>query len=328
MGTRIVRRSLAAAIAALLCSLPLAAQQPPAKSLLAQANWLRFEISGGRLVARSERATQARQAADVTEGETGRQSLLVEAAGCGFTVFYDRQLADRRMLLKLDAQGQLAICREMSDGAATGNVAFSQTAAGKVTLVLGGGAPGQLAADDLWQLLLVEHDACRTQLLPLLEELGVGSDWTRQIAAIEEQLLAQAGRDVREQRRQWQAWVDELASPDYSRRQVADVQLRASGQGLLAYLRQLEPTDLDGEQRRRIRAMLTELPTGGPDTPETVAEWQLANKRVWIALMSRGQLAQRVAAAEHLGKLCGHPVSFDPAASDEVRTAQLAELLR
>lgn len=328
MGTRIVRRSLIAAFTALFCSSPVAAQHQPTKSLLQQANWLRFEVSGGRFVARSERCNQARHAAEVQEGETGRQSLLVEVAGCGFTVFYDRQLADRRILLKLDAKGQLTVCRELPDPAASGNVAFCQTAAGKVRLALGGGAPGELAADDLWQLLLVEHDACRTQLLPLLEEVGVGQDWARQIAAIEEQLRAEAGRDVHEQRRQWRTWVDELTNPDYSRRQAADLKLRSGGQGVLAFLRQLEPTSLDGEQRRRIRAILAELPTGGPDMPETVAEWLVADKRVWVAMMSRGQLAQRIAAAEHLGKLCGRPVNFDPAASDEVRTAQLAELIR
>jgi len=328
MGTRIVCRTLAAAITAVFYCSSLAAHEPPAKSLLQQANWLRFEVSGGRLVARSERCNQSRHAAEMSEGETGRQSLLVEAAGSGFTVFFDRQLADRRLLLRLDDKGQLMICRELSNPAASGNVALTQSAAGKLALTLGGATPRRLAADDLWQLLLVEQEACRSQLLPLLEEVSVGQDLPRTLAAIEEQLLARAGNDIHEQRRQWQAWVDELVSSDYSRRQAADVKLRAGGQGLLAFLRQLDPAGLDGEQRRRIRTMLAELPSGGSDTPEVVAEWLLADKRVWLALMSRGELPQRAAAAEHLSKLCGRPVLFDPAASDESRTAQLAELSR
>jgi hypothetical protein len=308
MGTRIVCRSLAIALTAFSCS-QLAADEPPAKSLLAQTNWVRFEVCGGRIVPRCERSNQSRQATESSAGETGRQ-------------------ADQRMLLKLDAKGQLTISREMADAAAAGNLLFSQSPAGKVTLTLGGAPPRKLAADDLWQLLLAEQDACRQHLLPLLAELQLGQEWDHQARAVEKQLRARAGQNIDEQRREWQACVAKLASPDYGQRQAADGKLRASGQGVLAFLRQLDPAGLDTEQRRRIRSMLAELPSGGPDSPELVTEWLLTDKRVWLALMNRGELSQRVAAAGHLSKLCGRPVVFDAAASAESRTAQLAELSR
>jgi len=47
---------------------------------------------------------------------------------------------------------------------------------------------------------------------------------------------------------------------------------------------------------------------------------------VWLALLARGDLTERVAAVEHLSGLCRRPLPFDPQASQEARRAQLAEL--
>jgi hypothetical protein len=83
---------------------------------------------------------------------------------------------------------------------------------------------------------------------------------------------------------------------------------------------------LDVEQRRRIRSILSDTPDGSSDTPLRTAEWLAADKRVWLALLARGELDQRIAAAEHLSQLCRRPLPFDPQGTAEVRRAQLAEL--
>ena len=57
-----------------------------------------------------------------------------------------------------------------------------------------------------------------------------------------------------------------------------------------------------------------------------LADWLAADRRVWLALLSRGDLEQRIAAAEHLSKLCQRPVAFNPTASLPERDAQVAAL--
>src|SRR5262249_22365229 len=147
-----------------------------------------------------------------------------------------------------------------------GNVEFVQSV-GKTALQIGGAPPRKYEADDLWQLLLVEPEACRQHLLPLLAELSLLGHLAQHSAEVEAALLAQAGADVLPQRQQWQDCVQRLASTSFAERQLADAALRSAGQDVLAFQRQLEPAKLSGEQRSRVRAMLRELPGGAADTP-------------------------------------------------------------
>lgn len=329
MGTRIVQTLVGLAAAVLPAAI--AAEEPASRgNLLAQAPWLKFEVVGGRLAAVSQRCNQSQHEAEIAPADGCRQKLAIGAASGFLTVHYLEENSQRLLSLHLNAQGQLTIRRQLAEAAAAGNVEFVQSST-KTTLQIGGTPPRQFAADDLWQLLLTEQDACRQHLLPLLAELPLLAHLERQLGETETALLARASDGDLLDRERWQACVQKLASSSFIERQAADSELRAGGQGVLAFLRQLEAAQpsgqqLSGEQRSRVRAMLRELPSGNPDTPALVAQWLEADKRVWRALMSRGELAQRIAAAEHLSKLCGRPVVFDPAASRESQHAQLAEL--
>jgi hypothetical protein len=160
----------------------------------------------------------------------------------------------------------------------------------------------------------------------MLSELRPHWRLAEQAAEVEAALVAQAGADTHAERRQWQAWVTELASDSFASRQAADLALRQAGQSVLAFLRQQHPDELDPEQRRRIRGILADVCDGSPDSPERVAGWMLDDKAIWLTLLGRGGLEQRIAAAEHLSKLCRRSLPFDPSASPESRQAQLAVL--
>jgi hypothetical protein len=172
---------------------------------------------------------------------------------------------------------------------------------------------------------MVEHEAASEHLLPMLVELRPNWHIAETLADAERALIDHAGEDVVPRRRQWQTWVDQLASDRFAQRQGADRELRAGGQSVLGFLRQLEPSELDPEQRRRIAGILAAA-AQEPDSQSRVAEWLLADKRVWLSLLSRGDAEQRIAAAEHLSRLCGQTLAFDPEASDDQRRVQLAEL--
>jgi hypothetical protein len=220
-------------------------------------------------------------------------------------------------------RGQLIECGPSDSPAA--HVSYIQPPCGKVKLTIGGSKPQTIVADDLWQLLITQRETCTQHLLPLLDALRPNWRLEEQLDQLETALIARAGADVVAQRRQWQAWVHDLASADFTRRQAADQSLRQLGQPVLAYLRGLDRTQLDVEQRRRVRAS-QRPPDGNPDSPPRSAEWLAGDKHVWLALLARGELDQRIAAAEHLSQLCRRPLLFDPQAAAAVRSAQLAEL--
>ena len=315
--------------AALLCGDALFAQgpdpAPPAGNLLHQVKWLRLEVVGGRIVAKSDRCSQSRVSAESPASGESRQTLNLEAQASALVIRYEQVNAAGRLLLDVNERGQLSIEGSGSTSPAA-DVSFVQPQCGKLKLTIGGAKPQTIVADDLWQLLVTQRETCSRHLLPLLDALRPNWRLEEQLDQLEAALIARAGADVVGQRRQWQAWVDDLASADFSRRQAADQSLRQLGQPVLAYLRGLDRTQLDGEQRRRIRSILSDLPDGNADSPARSAEWLAGDKRVWLALLARGELDQRIAAAEHLSQLCRRPLLFDPGAAAAVRSAQLAEL--
>jgi hypothetical protein len=212
------------------------------------------------------------------------------------------------------------------DASGQAELQYLQPRQGKVSLLLGAKPQGAIVADDLWQLLLAEREICCRELVPLLQTLR--EDWRieERLDNVETRLAEQAGPETLAQRREWRRWVGELASADFADRQAADRQLRACGQSVLAFLRQLEHRRLDAEQRRRVQAMISDLSDLNPDCPQRVADWLAGDKRVWLALLSRGDLEQRAVAAEHLSRLCQKPLAFNPAASVDERNAQVAAL--
>jgi hypothetical protein len=305
------------------------AEEPPPQpsaegNLLSRTKWLKLEVVGGRIVVRTSRCSQSRHEAEATPTADSRQTLSVDATPSGVSLRYEEVTGGTRLLFEISPQGKVTIARW---GQATDpDIRYVQPPTGTIKLALGGERPRGCSADNLWQLMLLYRSESREQLLPLLVLLRPDWELASQLNLVEAALIQQAGCDVLAQRRQWQREVDGLASPSFARRQAADQALRASGQSVLAFLRQLEDRELDGEQRRRIRTILADLSNGHPDSPPLVADWLVADKRVWLALLARGELDQRVSAADHLSKLCRRALPFDPAGSQEQRSAQLAEL--
>ena len=98
---------------------------------------------------------------------------------------------------------------------------------------------------------------------------------------------------------------------------------------VVTFLQQLDPSRLDAEQQFRIRRITASLADSeGNDTPEQVAAWLAGDPSIWIAMLSRDDLATRKLAVRQLEALLGSPVSFDPAAEPAVRRIQIEQLRR
>ena len=327
MWTRIV--SLSAAAAVTLYGAAAIAQSTPCTkadrgSLWTETDWLRLEVIGGRLQVTSSRCGQHRLVTEAAPGNRLRQSLALEVHAGAIDVQYQRLDEQSELILTVDERNKLTVLRRPMEGSSLAEIRYEQPTGGDVTLSVGGMRPGKYSAPSLWHLLVTEAEA-RDRLLPVLVQLRPNWRLDEQLSEVEQALLSRAGEDTLPPRRQWQTWIDELASDSFARRQAADRELRAAGQPVLGYLRQLDATQLSPEQRRRIAGILAAAPVGS-DSPERAADWLVADKRVWLSLMSRGQLDQRIAAAEHLTRLCGRAFAFDPSGSEDQRQAQLAEL--
>jgi hypothetical protein len=330
MWTRIV--SLAALAALMLQSEVAFAQQPgssrcshpPTGSLWSQVDWLRLSISGGRIALTSTRCGQTRVTIEPTEASAWRQTLSVDAQAGALLATYEAANDQTAITLSVDERKLLTIVRRPLAGDGP-ELRYLQQSSGPVQVVIGSEQPRSYSAASLWHLLLAEP-AAREHLLPVLEQIRPSWRLSEQLTSVEAALVSTAGTDHSAQRRQWQAWIDQLADSSFPRRCEADEALRVAGQRAVAYLRQLDPSVLDLEQRRRIRAILAAVADSGPDSPERVADWLAEDKRVWLAILGRGDERGRQAAARHLSLLCGKPVAIDPAASDDQRAQQLIEL--
>jgi hypothetical protein len=327
MGMRIV--FLLAAATAPFVATAICAEEPTAQAsagnLLTQVKWLRLEVVGGRIVVKSDRCPHSRHVVEAAPAEGSRQTLSLESRTRDLILRYEERSPTANMLLEINDRGQLTI-KLTAEDSPVAEVLYVQPPTGQVALTIAGKTTQKAVATDLWQLLIVEREQCCEHLLPILHHLR--ADWAleQQLNDVEAALIARAGSDVLAQQRNWRALVEELGSSNFAARQAADLALRTGGQGLLATLRQLDQRELDGEQRRRIRAILADLADSGPDSQERIADWLSGDKRVWLALLARGGPAERVAAVEHLRKLYRRPISFDPHAGQDQRQAQLAEL--
>ncbi|MEX2176710.1 MAG: hypothetical protein WD872_20250 [Pirellulaceae bacterium] len=294
-------------------------------TLWTQTDWLRLEIVGGRIVLESARCGQHCLAVDSAAAGEARQSLKLCAQPGSLVAHYE--LHDERGQLTLSLErNKLVLSLRPSGTKQPAEICFTQPPRGDVTLEIRGKTPQTWTAADIWHLAILEPEIAERHLFPLLAQLRPNWRVGEQADQVAAALLARAGRDVLSERRAWRAAVEGLAAESFAQRQAADRQLRAAGQGVLAFLRSLDCESLDTEQRGRIQRILADNAHAGPDSPARVAAWMLDDKRVWLALLGRGELPQRIAAAEHLSQLCGRSLSFDPQASADQRQAQLAEL--
>jgi hypothetical protein len=70
-----------------------------------------------------------------------------------------------------------------------------------------------------------------------------------------------------------------------------------------------------------------DLADPSPDSPDRVVGWLIDDKTAWLSVIATGELDERIAAADHLSKLCRRPIPFDPHASHAERRTQMAELM-
>jgi hypothetical protein len=188
--------------------------------------------------------------------------------------------------------------------------------------------PRVVRAPTLWHLLIIDAEDCRKQFLPMLE--CVRPSWHVGLTALaaEDELVKMAAVSRKSDRKQWDAWIDQLGDPQlWTRRERADRNLRDVGPALLGYLNRLDMGRLDAEQKSRLRRIIRDLSTqSGEDTPQHVASLLIEDPSVWLALLSRPEESTRQAAVQQLSVLLNVPIAVDPKASPESQAKARDEL--
>ena len=291
--------------------------------------YLRLHVTGGRIEVCQQEVGQSRT---VTAGQPEspyRQQLQLQVRPPCIVVQYESVDPQGQLTLRLCERRKLVIERVSRDPVSLPTVRYEQPQTGPVKLTVTGESSRELTAPSLWHLLLADKDAGARHLIPMLELLS--PDW--RLADQSDQIVlelvsASAASDVAADEKTWQRLVDELASDRFGRRQAADERLRDSGQAAAAYLSRLDRQALSAEQRQRIERICRSCADGTTDTPHRVASWLLSDRPVWLGLLAHQDVELRAAAAEHLSRLTGRPIAFDPRGADKTRQVQIAELTR
>ncbi|HUE70394.1 MAG TPA: hypothetical protein VMP01_05840 [Pirellulaceae bacterium] len=321
---------LAASLSVLL-SQPATAQDSAGVSAdaLRLQKYLRMHVSGGRIAVRQREAGQSRTLTAGQPESAYRQHLQLQVRPPCIVVQYEAVDPAGRLTLRLCDKRKLTIERTESDPAGAPSVRYQQPLSGPVKLTIAGTTTQEFAAESLWHLALVHPRECRQHLFPLLETLSPDWKLADQAADLEAALvLAAAEADVASDEKCWTKLVEDLGSNHFSRRQAADATLQQGGQAAAAFLTRLDARTMNAEQRLRVQRICQSYADGSTDTPQRAATWLLGDRSVWLAMLSSERLATRQAATEHLSRLVGRSITFDPNGNEKTRELQVAELAR
>lgn len=312
-----------------MAAMAVAADPPQAAKLteLVRTGRLHFDMVLGRINAWSQSGGGY---SSESSSNDRREKLTVHNAGASLTIKYELTTPAETLTIEASNPSYLQIQRAPVGQSDVVPVQFTQAPGKPVTLTVGQeGAKRVYQAPSFWHLLLVEPDATRTHLVPLLQVLQPNTDLAKAVAELERELLTLADEEGLPDRQRWDELVAQLGEDRFSRRQNADRALRQAGPLAMIYLRSLDPSTLDAEQRFRIRRILASQTSGSDaDNPRDIARWLAGDSQVWLSLLERPDLSTRRVAFRWLTWMLGEPPEFDPAADADTRRAQIERLRR
>jgi hypothetical protein len=302
---------------------PAAAQRQRNPGLLGQMGWVQFSLASGRIVADSPYYGSGMQSS--SQGNDHEETLSLEMNGASPVVRYQSRSSQESILLVVTDRSDLSLTREPVGEDQGPRVELTQPPSGPITLLLGHGpTQREVRGATLWHVLLADPAASAAHVLPLLELMEADWNLPETLADLDERLLSAAEKRRPADRDLWSSYVARLGSPRFADRQAADRALRRADAAVAPYLRSLDPSRLDAEQRLRVRRLIAAVERDLEDgSAERIAGWLTWDPAAWALLLARPDEATRRRAAEQVGLLLGRSIDFDPAADESTRTAQI-----
>ena len=153
-----------------------------------------------------------------------------------------------------------------------------------ITLKSAEGPAQKRSYESFWQLALVEPQLLEQRIWPLLYQLNLNNRVKAFPPAIQSKLLEFAKQSVDQDVRDWEHAVARLGSPRYAERKKAERELVRAGAPVVLFLRSLNDSQLDSEQRERIDSIEQLLSPQYSDDASEAALGFLSDARVWTRL--------------------------------------------
>jgi hypothetical protein len=274
--------------------------------LLGATQWVTCEVSLGRLLATSQRTKQGQPRTARVRPDGSEESLSVRLDGGLVSLLYTCVGPAEKLTIRIVRRDEVDIeCRRGQPGDPATIVRFCQLPTEPVVLSVQQGtrAADVYAAPSLWHLLLEHPQVCRQHLYAPLQMLRPDWQLDQELAEIRSQMLAGEAARVPVSRHEVEQLVAQLAFDQFPTRQRAARELRRCGHAALGYLDELDPQQLDREQRLRVHSVREAIVSHATDSPARVAAWLVNDKAAWHALLQDEQESLRLAADTQLARL-------------------------
>ncbi len=289
---------------------------------------VQVQIVSGRLSLTPRQGIRTRSSAS-NSGNDRRERMMVDLMGTHPIVDYELVTSQWQLVVQARNQTNFRIAQRAAGRQRRDPVRVPSGRERRHLVHVGAGEQRKRRFSTIWHLLLVEPEAAKTHLVPMLEFFRPNWNLAATMESITEALFTNADDRRAAPRRRWALLVAQLSDTRYSRRESADRELRAEGKAVLSFLDALDSDTLDFEQRHRIQRIRRSLTRGdNTDAAESIAAWLGSDPRVWFALLNHAELQRRRVAAAQLSRLLGEEFAFDAAADTAVRNEQIEALRR
>lgn len=331
MWTRILFGSVLTAqlVAWLASDSAIFADEKPSESqplLFAADKSIRLEIIQGRLRVIGLRGPQNRNVQRGDENADAKETLSIHAGVEDLVVRYELNTLQRRMLLSQDMRQRFVLENEVIQGATSARLMLKQWPDGRCEFSTSVSEHKLTCRGGIWHFSVLYPEVFYGQVLPLLEELH--PNWQLQVQAmrVRENLARPFTGELRAKQEDWQNWVSDLTSDDFTVRQAADRGLRGSGPEVLGFLEHAMQRKLEKEQKARIQHIAKQLAPPSADHPELASRWLEQDPQIWLSLLSQGTPEEQRIAQVRLEAMLGEKLRFDATASATERQAALRKI--
>ncbi len=306
-----------------------AAQTDFGRLLISDPDYVRFDVSMGRLRATTIRAKQDRQRIE-RDLPGGHKELLATSLDRGLiSLQYALDCGTRQLTVQVVRRDDLEIrwTQRDADGETCTSIYVQRPGDDVMLSICTTANPvQQYRAPSLWHLAIIHRDVCESHLAEVLQLVCPDWDFVGQTDKIRDTLLQPSPAKPTTSLAEVRLLVRQLAERDFRVRQRADRELQSRGQQLLCLLNELDQDELDAEQRLRLCEIRRSIMGDAADTPLRVSQWMANDKRIWIPLMGDDNSTCRMLARAQLARIFERAVPFDPHAEPRVRAEQLASL--
>ncbi|MBM4090148.1 MAG: hypothetical protein FJ276_12115 [Planctomycetes bacterium] len=297
--------------------------------LLLRANWVRFDVVLGRILATAHRATQNQHRVQCEHACGAAETLVINIDRGLISLQYAKRSDREDLRVEVARRDQLRVewTRRPDNGPPT-TVIYDQGVAGDVSLIVRspGEADRAFQSTSLWHLMLIHRRVCEEHLAGILELLRPGWDLGREAAEVRSSLLDPEQLRHAVSRQEVAMAVDQLAEDQYQARQQAHRQLRRWGRSAVCFLDELDLRQLDAEQRLHVESIRAAIKAEGDDSRQRVAAWLANDMEIWVAMLADEDGQHRQTARQRVARLANRLIVFDPTAPPNVRGQQVAAL--